>query len=41
MSQAYWFKIEQETIDFLESLSLEERERFALPKREKIPVAIK
>ena len=30
-----------EAIDFLESLSLEERERFALPKREKIPVAIK
>lgn len=30
-----------EGIDFLESLSLEERERFALPKREKIPVAIK
>ena len=30
-----------EGIDFLESLYLEERERFALPKREKIPVAIK
>lgn len=28
-------------INFLESLSLEERERFALPKCEKIPVAIK
>ena len=30
-----------EGIDFLESLSLEERERFALPKHEKIPVANK
>ena len=28
-------------LNFLESLSLEERDRFALPKREKIPVAIK
>lgn len=30
-----------EGINFLEALSLEERDRYALPKQEKIPVAIK
>lgn len=30
-----------EGINFLETLSLEERDRYALPKQEKIPVAIK
>ena len=42
----YYTRLEQagfkaEGIDFLSTLSPKERERFALPKQEKIPVAVK
>ena len=42
----YYTRLEQagfkaEGVNFLEALSLEERTRYALPKREKIPVAMK